>query len=94
MAKYYNKSSGPLAVALRSGRPGLLAGKSWTEIPAEEEGSEDLIRALRKGFIVRYEAPAEGPAEVLAEAAPSVSDIPESGISAEMKTPDGGMIDG
>jgi hypothetical protein len=82
MAKYYNKSSGPLAVALKSGRPGLLAGKSWTEIPAEEEGSEDLIRLLRKEFIVRYEVPVDVLPEETSE---SVSDS---------KTPDGGLIDG
>lgn len=90
MAKYYNKSSGPLAVALRSGRPGFLAGKSWTEIPAEEEGSEDLVRALRKGFIVRYEVPVVA----AAEAPPEESPAEDAGSVSDSKTPDGGLIDG
>lgn len=53
MAKYFNTSKGSLAVVLRSGASASLPGKAWTVIPAHEEGSEDVIRAVKRGFLVR-----------------------------------------
>lgn len=53
MAKYYNTSNGSLAVALRSGNSASLPGKQWSNIPSSEEGSEDLINAVKRGFLVR-----------------------------------------
>ena len=53
MAKYFNTSKGTLAVVLRSGDSASLPGKQWTNIPSHEEGSEDLVNAMKKGFLVR-----------------------------------------
>lgn len=44
---------GSLAIGLRGGRSAILPGKSWTEIPTEDEGAEDLVRAVKRGFAVR-----------------------------------------
>jgi hypothetical protein len=81
MAEYYNKSPVSLAVTLKSGGTAFLAGKSWTEIPADEEGSEDVIRAVQRGFIIRSTMPAMTPAPVSPPATTqeAVSDV---------KTPD------
>lgn len=55
MAEYYNKSSGPLVVTLSGGRSLYLHGKAWSTVSPEDEGAEDLIAYLRKGFLVRFE---------------------------------------
>lgn len=52
MAKYFNKGSS-IAVVLRRGDSATLYGKSWTELAPEDEGSEDLIRAIKAGLILR-----------------------------------------
>ena len=55
MAKYYNKSPGSLALTLKGGRAATLPGKAWTEISAEDEGSEDVVRALKRGLLTRFD---------------------------------------
>jgi hypothetical protein len=55
MPLYYNKSAGSLAVTLKSGRTASLPGKTWSTISVEDEGSEDLVRVLGKGFLQRFD---------------------------------------
>ncbi len=56
MAKYYNKSKGPLAVVLKGGNSVAIPGKSWIRIPTDQESSADLHRYVKKGFLVRSSA--------------------------------------
>lgn len=67
MARYYNKTRGPLSFALRDGTPVLVRPKSWTmEIPPEQDGSSSLAQLKRKGFLIRGKdkpAPAPAPAK-------------------------------
>jgi len=81
MAKYYNKSQVALAVTLRSGKSSFLAGKAWTEISAAEEGSEDVIRAVRRGLILRSDIGAADAALVPAPAVPAVPAVPAAPAS-------------
>lgn len=56
MAQYFNRESGSLAVTLRTGKACTIPGKSWVEIAAEDEGSEDLIRILQRGYVYRFDS--------------------------------------
>jgi hypothetical protein len=85
MAKYYNKNSGPLAVSLKSGAPACLPGKAWTEIPPEEEGSEDLIQNVKKGFLTRFDNSVADPQPV--EKAQPVAKKMEAAPAVEAKVP-------
>lgn len=92
MAKYFNTSKGTLAVVLRSGDSASLPGKQWTNIPSHEEGSEDLINAVKKGFLVRSTVDDEVEPAVSKEkaAAPaSKAEVAEtvSTVSAEVEAP-------
>lgn len=53
MAKYYNTTRGPIAVALSSGASMTLMPKSWTDIAPSDEGSPNLAPMIRKGFLKR-----------------------------------------
>lgn len=55
MARYFNRTSGSVAVTLRGGGSVYVPAKSWMNIPLEEENSADLIRALQKGYLARFE---------------------------------------
>lgn len=86
MARYYNKTSGSLAITLRGGDSLSIPGNSWTEIPAAQEGSEDLIRAVKNDFLYRFvtdEAPAPAPSPVAVVAEPAAPEI--SAVKAEVK---------
>jgi hypothetical protein len=74
MAKYYNRSRGPLNVPLRSGNSLSIPPKSWVEIPLKDEGSERVITYLRKGYLVRQaESPPPAPVK-----APEVTESPKA----------------
>lgn len=99
MAQYHNRGTGPLAIALRSGKSAAIPGKAWVEIPAAEEGSEELIRALKQGFLYRFDpGPEEGqkaeevrPAEVIpsvVEAAPETAPEPSDASVEDSKVDD------
>ncbi len=53
MVRYYNRTRGPLAVTLASGKSVAVAPKSWLEIAPEEDGSASLMTHLSKGHLVR-----------------------------------------
>jgi len=53
MARYFNQTSGSVAVTLRRGGSVYIPAKRWMEIPAEDESSADLVRALRLKHLVR-----------------------------------------
>lgn len=57
MAKYYNTTRGPIAVALSSGASLTVLPKSWTEISPSDEGSPNLAPMIRKGFLKRSALP-------------------------------------
>lgn len=86
MAKYYNKNSGPLAVTLKSGAPACLPGKAWTEIPLEEEGSEDLIQYVKKGFLTRFDNSVADPKPV-EKAQPAPKKLEAAPAKEEAKAP-------
>ncbi len=44
-----------MAVTLSGGRSVYLPGKSWSTVSPADEGAEDLIAYLKKGFLVRFE---------------------------------------
>jgi hypothetical protein len=81
MAEYYNKSPVSLAVTLKSGGTAFLAGKAWTEVSADEEGSEDVIRAVQRGFIIRSTMPATA-------LAPTPAPVSTQEAVSDVKTPD------
>lgn len=78
MAKYFNTSNGPIAVELRNGKSASIPGKTWANIPSEQEGSEDLIRAVRKGFLVRSVVEDDAVSEVSPPAVLEVSSTVET----------------
>jgi len=57
MSKYYNKNQHLFTASLRDGTTAVFAGKSWTYVSPSLEGSEDLIRAVNKGVLVRRADP-------------------------------------
>jgi hypothetical protein len=83
MANYYNTSSGPLAIGLRRGGSALISPRKWHFIDSADEGSEDIVFAVKKGFLVRSavddvpEVKTVAPVVVQApvEAAPEVSEV-------------------
>ena len=83
MAKYYNRSPGSLALTLKGGRAATLPGKAWTEISAEDEGSEDVIRALKRGLLTRFDLePVAAPPSVVEV----VTALPAEAVVAESDT--------
>lgn len=74
MADYYNKTRGPLSIALKHGGTACVGSKRWVTIPASEEGSPGLFEALRNGFLVKSSivSPPAVPAVVPAVVAPVV----------------------
>ena len=58
MAKYYNKTRGPVTVTLFDGRAMVIRPKKWSEdVPLELEGSSSLAQLMRKGVLVRERVP-------------------------------------
>ena len=53
MAKYYNVLRTPLPLTLRKSGPICVQPKSWITLSQEDEGSLDIIRNLKKRFLVR-----------------------------------------
>lgn len=54
MAKYYNKSRGPLTITLSDGTTVPIRGKSWSQdIPRALEGSSDLMQKVKRGLLRR-----------------------------------------
>jgi len=78
MARYYNRENGPLVVTFKSGKSTPVPSHTWITIPADEEGSEELLTAVRKGFLHRYEEPSEpAPAPAPEAVAPAVVEVPQ-----------------
>jgi len=87
MARYYNRENGSLSLTLRGGKSVTIVGKQWVEIPTENEGSEDLVTALRKGHLYRFAEPVETPktAAVKAEKSAPVVAEPEAAVESAVK---------
>jgi hypothetical protein len=85
MAKYYNKNPGPLAVTLKSGASACLPGKAWSEISIEEEGAEDLIQFVKKGYLTRFDETVADPQTppALTPETPSMFDKPVQELELE-----------
>ena len=76
MAKYYNKTRGPVSVALLNGETIVFAAKTYTEVAREQEGSPALIRARRSGRLVRMAVP-EVVVEKVAPVVAKPKEVPE-----------------
>jgi hypothetical protein len=74
MARYYNKSRGPLALTLRDGRCTVARPKEWIEIEPRDEGSSSVIFYRRKGVLHRAPDSSEAPVEA------SPPEVPEPGV--------------
>ena len=61
MAKYYNKTNGPLTLGLRDGSSALVASKKWITILSSQDGSTDLIKKVQKGYLVRKKESGKSP---------------------------------
>lgn len=61
MAKYYNKTNGPLTLGLRDGSSALVSPKSWISVYPHQDGSTDLIKKVQKGYLVRKEVSVKSP---------------------------------
>jgi hypothetical protein len=70
MADYYNKTKGPVAVALLRGGSVLIGPKKWLTIDPLDEGHESLQRSLTRGDIIRKVTPVEAPPVQAAPPAP------------------------
>jgi hypothetical protein len=78
MAKYYNKTRGPLAVSLSSGASAIIPPKTWVEIDAADAGSPDMISLVGRGYLVKSKVEElSAPAEPVAPEAPVPAPAPE-----------------
>lgn len=82
MARYYNRSSGPVAVTLTDGSAVSIPGRSWAILPDGLDGSGSVAKQVRKGTLVR--APAELVEPVKAPEAPKKV---EKRVKAKVKPP-------
>ena len=55
MARYFNLTSGSVAITLKSSGSVYIPAKSWMTLPSEDEGSADLLRCLKMGYLARFE---------------------------------------
>jgi hypothetical protein len=78
VARYYNRNPGPFPARLRNGESALLPGNSWTDISAEEDGSEDLMRGIKLGYLARFEdLPKDPPKESIPAAPMETGEAPK-----------------
>jgi len=93
MSRYYNRETGSLAVALKNGGTLLIAGKSWVELTLEQEGSEDVCRAVRKGYLVRGKDLTKGDPMPVSPSDVTKDGAPAPAVAAEVSASDMAMGD-
>lgn len=76
MARYFNRTRGPVAVALKTGESTIVKPKGTLIVTPEQDGSASLHAKVRKGILVRLEEkPAPAPPVVTPqEEAPPVDE--------------------
>ena len=52
MANYYNKTNGPIAVTLSSGKVVLIPRKSWYTIEPRDDGNPSIQQSLNNGDLI------------------------------------------
>jgi len=66
MARYFNRTRGPVAVALKTGESTIVRPKGTLIVSSEQDGSASLHAKVRKGILVRLEEkPAPAPPVVV-----------------------------
>jgi hypothetical protein len=61
MARYFNKTRGPVNVSLRDGSPLFIGRKATVDIEPEQDGSASLHAAVRRGLLTRLKEKAPRP---------------------------------
>lgn len=73
MAKFFNRTKGPVSFDLADGTPIVVSPKSYLEIPGEISISAELNMLLRKGMLQLF---VEAPTSVPKAATPVVEVVP------------------
>lgn len=89
MARYFNKTRGPLTVSLRTGEPALVGPKKYLVVTPEQDRSPSILSRVRKGLLVpvKEKAPKPVPAGATKADAPTpepppieeVEEVPSKG---------------
>lgn len=83
MGRYFNKTRTPLAASTTKGNVVMFPSRGWAYVPITEESSPSIQTHVRKGLLVRADAPEDvllmAPpvvASVAKPAAAKVADVP------------------
>jgi len=57
MGRYYNKTRTPLAASTTKGNVITFPSRGWAYVPITEESSQSIQAQVRKGLLVRADAP-------------------------------------
>lgn len=61
MGDYYNRTRTPLSIPLSNGKTVVLRPKQYTYVAPDDEASAAMVRAIRKGDVVRSKLPITAP---------------------------------